>query len=99
NSVAFKRTAHAACAAAASSQFVPRDGQHGDAGFVVFLVSPDVALVTNHHTGADGQNVIGVVPLLTFGFKGVAAGGDQAYLVNTECFLDGVQQVGCLGPC
>lgn len=53
-----------------------------NAGFVVLLVSPDVALVTNHHTGADGQNVIGVVPLSTFGFKGVAAGGDQANQVK-----------------
>lgn len=94
NSVAFQWAAHAARAAATASQFVARDRQHGDPRFVVFLVGPDVALIADHHARADGEHVVGVVPLLALGFKGVAAGGDQAYLINTERFLDGVQQVG-----
>ena len=77
-------------------QLVARDRQHGDARFVVLLVGPDVALVADHHARTDGQDVVSVVPLLAFGFKGIAAGGDQAHLVNAEGFLDGVQQVGFL---
>lgn len=96
NSVAFQWAAHAACAAATASQLVARDRQHGDARLVVLLVGPDVALVADHHARADGQDVVSVVPLLAFGFKGIAAGGDQTYLVNAERFLDGVQQVGFL---
>lgn len=64
--------------------------------FVVFFVGPDVALVANHHAGADGQHVVGVVPLFTFGLKRVAAGSDQAYLIDTQRFFDGVQQIGFL---
>lgn len=94
NSVAFQWAAHAARAAATASQLVARDRQHGDARFVVLLVGPDVALVADHHARAEGQDVVSVVPLLAFGFKGVAAGGDQADVVNAEGFLDGVQQVG-----
>lgn len=93
NSVAFQWAAHAARAAAAASQFVTRDRQHGDTRFVIFLVGPDVTLVANHHARADGQHVIRVIPLFAFGFKGVAAGGDQAYLINAERFFNGVQQI------
>ena len=86
NSVAFQWATHAARAAATASQLVARDRQHGDARFVVLLVGPDVALVADHHARADGQDVVSVVPLLAFGFKGIAAGGDQADWLMPSAF-------------
>ena len=69
NAIAFQWATHAACAAASAPQFIARDWQHGDAGFVIFLVGPDVALVTHDDAGAQREDVVGVVPLLTLGFK------------------------------
>lgn len=84
-------------AAASASQFIAGDRQHSDASFVVFLVGPDVALVAHHHAGAQREDVVGVVPLLTLGFKGVAASGNQAHLIDAERFLNGVNQRAFFG--
>ncbi len=61
---------------APATQFIAGNRKDGNAGFVVFFVGPDVALVAHHHAGTQGEHVIGVIPLFALSFKCVAASGD-----------------------
>ena len=70
--------AHAAAAAAAPPQFSPRNAEHVDAFGAQGGVGVVVAVVTDHHTGAQGQHVVAVIPLFAGLFERVrAAGGNE----------------------
>jgi hypothetical protein len=51
-------------AAAAAAQLEPGEGDHVDACFVQVGGGPGIALLGDHHLGAEGGDVIAVVPLL-----------------------------------
>src|SRR6266496_1293708 len=76
--VALQGTGHAAGAAAAATELEAGDGEHLDAGVPQTLVSVDVALVSDHHAGLDGEQVVAIVPLLARGQQLIAAGLEGA---------------------
>jgi hypothetical protein len=51
-------------AAAAAAQLEPGEGDHVDACFVQVGGGPGIALLGDHHLGAEGGDVVAVVPLL-----------------------------------
>src|SRR5690606_21072100 len=91
--VTFHRAAHAAGAAAATTQFFTRNGEHCDAGLVIFLVGVGVALIPHHHARTHCQHVVGIVPLFAFGFEAVTTRGDELELIHAQRFFNGGNKV------
>ena len=71
-------------AAAAAPQLAARYRDDFNPGLAQQRVGVHVAVVSHDHAGRDSQQVVAVVPLLAFGFVGVATGGDAAQRLQSQ---------------
>lgn len=80
------RTADAAGAATTEAELAAGDGDDVNAGLAEPGVGVDVAFIGDHHAGADGEDVAGILPPLT-----VASGGEGLDAVNACGRGEGVE--------
>ena len=66
----------------------PSNGDDLDPGPAQHGVGIDVAVIGHDHAGLDGDDVVAVVPLLALGLVAVAAGRDDAQMLQAERRLD-----------
>ncbi len=74
-------------AAAAATQLRAVEAEDLDAGLAHQRVRVLVALVGDDDTGLEGDDVVAVIPLLALGLPFVAAGSDDAQLLEAEGVL------------
>ena len=79
-----ERTGHAVAAAAAAAELGADDGNDLDAGFAEQGVGGGVAVVRDHNTRFDRDQVVAAVPLLALGVVDVPAGVDGPQLAQSE---------------
>ena len=79
-------------AAAAAPQLGADDGDHLDALLAQERVAVGVAVVGDHHARSQGNVVVAAVPLLALRGIGVAAGLDDAQLLEVERLGDDVDE-------
>src|SRR5690349_9107234 len=96
--VADERAGHTVPTAAAPAEFGTDDRDDLDPGLAQQGIGASVAVVGEHHTGCDGDEVVAAVPLLPFVSVGFAAEVDDpqaretqggGYHVNERVLLDG----------
>src|SRR4051794_10718989 len=75
--VADQRTRHAVATTTAATELGADDGDHFDACPAQQCVGVGVAVVGEHHSRFDSDEVVAAVPLLAFGVVGGAAGFDH----------------------
>src|SRR5581483_2307031 len=86
--------AHATGPAAPAPELAARDGDDLDPVPAQLRVGVDVALVGDDDAGRDSEHVVAVVPLLALGLELVAAGGQHADVLATECGSDLLEHRG-----
>src|SRR5262245_36545157 len=86
------RTGHAVAAAAPAAELGAADRDHLDPGLPEQRVRVDVPVIGDDHAGLDRHDVVAVVPLLAFRLVAVAAGLDDAELVEPERIAHDLQQ-------
>ena len=79
-------------AAAAASQLGADDRDHFDALLAQQRIGVGVAVVGDDDAGREGDVVVAAVPLLSFGGVCVAAGLNDAELLESESFGDDVDE-------
>ena len=84
-------------AAAAAAEFRAAHRDHLDPGLAQQRVGVRVAIVGHDHAGLERDDVVAVVPLLALGLPGVAAGLDDAQLLQAERLLDHVEEMSLVG--
>lgn len=73
---------------ASASKFRSADRDDFNAGLAQKRVGMDIAIVTNDDTRLQGDDIVAVVPLFAFLFKGVASGTNNMKLGYAEALLD-----------
>ena len=72
--IADQRARHAMRPAPTPAKLTAGDGNHLDPGLAQKGVGMGVAVIADHHTRAEAQQVVRIIPLFALGFIGVAAG-------------------------
>ena len=78
-------------AAAAAAEFRARDRDDLDAGLAQKRVGVGVAVVGDHDAGLQGDDIVAVVPLLALCLLAVAAGLDDAQLLQAQRLPDDLE--------
>jgi hypothetical protein len=82
--VAHDGAGHTARTAPSPTELFAGDGDNLDTVLAQHGVGGDVAFVSHHDTGSDGQVVRAVVPLLSLGGPDVLVGGEDSDLVDLQ---------------
>src|SRR6185295_10884334 len=90
-------TRHAVTATAASAEFRSTYRNDLDASLAQQRIGVGVAVVRNHHTGRQGNDIIAVVPLLPLCLPGIATSLDDSKLFEAECFFDYIEKMSFVG--
>src|SRR5207253_283703 len=85
-------TGHAVAAAASATELLARDRADLDPGLGELRVRGLVALVRDDDAGRERDDVVAVVPLVALGLELVAAGRDDAQLLDAERVRDLVEE-------
>src|SRR6185436_12945785 len=80
-------------AAASATELRPAHRDHLDPGLAQQGVGVCVPVVPDHDTGRERHDVVAVVPLLALGLPDIAAGFDDTKGLQTQYFLDHVEEV------
>src|SRR6185503_14473308 len=83
---------HAVAAAAATAELGARDRPDLDAGLLHLPDRRLVPLVADHHTGAERDDVVAVVPLLALGLELVPACRNDLQVFDSELLAKDVQE-------
>src|SRR5512141_279276 len=78
-------------AAAAATQFRASYGDHLNARLPQQRVGISIAVIGEDGAWLQCHDVVPIIPLLAFGFVGVAAGGDRAQLVKSKCVAHDIE--------
>src|SRR4051794_25410317 len=90
--VAQQRAGHAVATAPSATELRAVEADDLDAVAAHQGVRVLVALVRDYDPGLQRDDVVAVVPLLALGLPGVAAGADDAQLLDLERVRDGAQE-------
>src|SRR5271165_4283005 len=85
-------TGHTMAAAAAAAELGSAHGNDLDAGLAKQGVGVGIAVVVNDHAGLERDDIVAVVPLLTFGLPGIAAGLDHDQRLQAQRLLHHLEE-------
>src|SRR5690349_5833544 len=89
--VAPDRARHAVPATATATQFGTADSDDLDARLAQQRIRIGIPVIGDDDTGFECDNIVAIVPLLTFGLIGIAACFDRAQERHIERFSDDIE--------